>query len=177
MVYIGSILYCRIGLMHLDSLIIHDIRSTYNVGSILRTCDGFGVKKVYIGGISPYPLVPGDTRLPHISAKLTKDIHKTALGAEESVEIVLYSDIFDLINRLNKDGIVIIALEQTPSSVPLSDLMLEAPFSLILGSEVEGIDPVILKLCSQSVEVPMLGKKESFNVSVATGIALYALCT
>jgi len=177
MVYIGLILYCRIGLMHLDSLIIHDIRSTYNVGSILRTCDGFGVKKVYIGGISPYPLVPGDTRLPHISAKLTKDIHKTALGAEESVEIVLYSDIFDLINRLNNDGIVIVALEQTPTSVPLGDLMLDAPFSLILGSEVEGIDPVILKLCSQSVEVPMLGKKESFNVSVAAGIALYALCT
>jgi 23S rRNA (guanosine2251-2'-O)-methyltransferase len=163
--------------MHIDSLIIHDIRSTHNVGSILRTCDGFGVRRVYIGGISPYPRVPDDVRLPHIITKLTKDIHKTALGAEETIEIILYSDIFDLIEKLTAASIQVIALEQTPSSLPISKLVLTSPASILLGREVDGIEPPILTHCALAVEIPMQGKKESFNVSVATGIALYALCT
>lgn len=163
--------------MKVDSVIIHDIRSTHNVGSILRTCDGFGVRRVYIGGISPYPSVPGDTRLPHISAKLTKDIKKTALGAEETIEIIPYSDIYDLINQLKDRSISVVALEQTPNSIHLGDFELSSPISLLLGREVEGIDAEIIKLCSHAVEIPMVGQKESFNVSVATGIALYALCT
>jgi 23S rRNA (guanosine2251-2'-O)-methyltransferase len=159
------------------SVIIHDIRSTHNVGSILRTCDGFGISTVYIGGISPYPLVEGDTRLPHISQKLTKDIAKTALGAEASADIVLYDDLVSLLAGLKNSGVSLLALEQSRGSEnihtfdkPTGDI------ALLLGREVEGIDDQFLKLCDHSLEIPMRGKKESFNVSVAAGIALYALC-
>jgi 23S rRNA (guanosine2251-2'-O)-methyltransferase len=158
------------------SIILHDIRSTHNVGSILRTCDGFGVQTVYIGGYTPYPLQPNDSRLPHISSKLTKDIAKTALGAEESVYIVVYENILDLIDTLRQSGADILALEQSAGSVFLPDY--KAPgkdLALILGREVEGIDPGVLSLCDQTLEIPMRGQKESFNVSVAAGMALYAL--
>lgn len=161
--------------MAIKSLIIHDVRSTHNVGSILRTCDGFGITKVYIGGITPYPLIAGDTRLPHISAKLTKDIHKTALGAEETVEIIHYSDIDELLPELKVNGLDIVALEQTPTSIQIDRLQSYKPIALLVGREVEGVDISLLKQCDYAVEIPMKGKKESFNVSVAVGIALYAM--
>ena len=161
--------------MAIESLIIHDVRSTHNVGSILRTCDGFGITKVYIGGISPYPLILGDTRLPHISSKLTKDIHKTALGAEETVEIIHYSDINDLLSMLKRGGLDIVALEQIPASIQIDQLQTNRPIALLIGREVGGVDASLLKRCDYIVEIPMKGKKESFNVSVAVGIALYAM--
>jgi 23S rRNA (guanosine2251-2'-O)-methyltransferase len=163
--------------MIIDSVIIHDIRSTHNVGSILRSCDGFGVRTVYIGGVSPYPVVPNDTRLPHISAKLTKDIHKTALGAENTITIIPYDDIFVFLDRLSSSGVAIVALEQSRRSIPPSQLTSDLPIALLLGSEVDGVDPKLLERCTQIIEIPMKGSKESFNVSVAAGIALYALCT
>ena len=161
--------------MAIESLIIHDVRSTHNVGSILRTCDGFGVTRVYIGGITPYPLISGDTRLPHISSKLTSDIHKTALGAEETVEIIHYDDINDLLATLKNSGLDIIALEQSPTSIQIDQLQADGPIALLVGREVEGVDASLLEQCDNIVEIPMKGKKESFNVSVAVGIALYAM--
>jgi tRNA G18 (ribose-2'-O)-methylase SpoU len=159
-------------------VILHDIRSTHNVGAILRTCDGFGVSKVYIGGYTPYPHIDGDTRLPHIYEKLTKDIAKTALGAENTVEIELYKDLELLISELHKKEVLVIALEQSPTSVNLSTFTKpSSDIALLLGREVEGIDEAYLSLCDYSIELPMKGKKESFNVSVAAGIALYALGT
>ena len=158
-----------------NTLIIHDVRSTHNVGSILRTCDGFGITKVYIGGITPYPTITNDTRLPHISTKLTKDIHKTALGAEETVEIIHYTDINDLLRTLRGSGLDIVALEQATTSIQIGQLQPNMPIALLVGREVEGVDPLLLKQCDYIVEIPMKGKKESFNVSVAVGIALYAM--
>lgn len=93
----------------------------------------------------PYPKVPGDTRLPHIVSKLTKDIKKTALGAEETIEIIPYSDIYDLINQLKVKGISVVALEQTPDSIQLGDFELSSPISLLMGREVEGIDAEIIQ--------------------------------
>jgi len=156
-------------------ILAHNIRSTYNVGSILRTCEGFGVTKVIFSGYSPHPKVKNDTRLPHIAEKLTKQIHKTALGAEKMVEISYSNDIFETIEQLKSHDYAIIGLEQAKNSLKLQNFRLYKPTALLIGEEVYGIKPDLLKLCDSIVEIQMYGQKESFNVAVATGIALYQL--
>jgi len=157
------------------AIIAHDIRSTHNVGSLLRTCEGFGVEHVYLTGYTPYPLAPNDTRLPHISGKLTAQIHKTALGAEELVPWTHIDDIASCITKLKMDGYTIVALEQTPDSTALPEFQSPDKVAVLLGREVEGIDPVILPLCDVTVEIPMFGHKESFNVVQAASVALYQI--
>jgi tRNA G18 (ribose-2'-O)-methylase SpoU len=130
---------------------------------------------VYIGGISPYPRVDGDTRLPHIVDKLTSAIAKTALGAEKTVRIVAYSDVFALLDQLRTSGASIVALEQHERSVALESFVPPEDCVLIVGREVEGIETVILDAADSIVEIPIVGSKESLNVSVATAIALYSL--
>ena len=156
-------------------VVLHNIRSAHNVGAILRSCDGFGVSKTYFTGYTPYPTQPNDTRLPHIRQKLTEQIHKTALGAENTVPGQHSQDIIELIKQLKAGGYQIVALEQTKNSVSLPDFKPQANLALILGEETKGITTDLLSLCDQAVEIPMVGRKESFNVSVATGIALYQL--
>lgn len=158
------------------NVIAHNIRSTHNIGSILRTADGFGIDKVYCTGYSPYPTQSNDSRLPHLSSKITKQISKTALGAEHSVPCVFAADILKLIDSLRRDNYQIIALEQTANSIMLPSFRpASEKMALILGEEVAGVSDELLKKCDIAVEIPMSGKKESFNVSVATGIALYAI--
>lgn len=154
-------------------VIAHNIRSTHNVGAIFRTAEGFGVKKIFLSGYTPYPIQPGDSRLPHIAEKLTSQIHKTALGAETIVpfEYVERPDILSL----KETGYRIVGLEQAPSAVILPDYQPPQRIALILGEEVKGISGDLLQECDDIIEIPMHGKKESYNVSVATGIALYAL--
>ena len=154
-------------------VIAHNIRSTHNVGSIFRTAEGFGVKKIILSGYTPYPPVKNDTRLPHITDKITGQIHKTALGAEELVPFE-YHDTLDL-GTLQLAGYRIVALEQTPNSINLRDYQPSDKLALLLGEEVHGVTPELLAQVDDIVEIPMHGAKESFNVSVATGIALYAL--
>lgn len=154
-------------------VIAHNIRSTHNVGSIFRTCEGFGVKKLLLTGYTPYPALPKDGRLPHIAQKLTAQIHKTALGAENLVPYA-YQEEPDL-PALRRDGFHIVALEQAAGSITLNSYSPPQKIALLIGEEVHGITTELLKLCDDIVEIPMLGKKESFNVSVATGIALYGL--
>jgi tRNA G18 (ribose-2'-O)-methylase SpoU len=156
-------------------LIAHNIRSTHNVGSIFRTAEGFGVKKIILSGYTPYPTLQSDPRLPHISEKLTAQIHKTALGAEESVPFE-YMDLPNL-EELRQLGYRIVGLEQDERSIDLSQYTPPEKIVLILGEEVHGIEPALLDHCEDILEIPMKGKKESFNVSVATGITLYALTT
>lgn len=154
------------------TLILHNIRSTHNVGSIFRTAEGFGVKEIICSGYTPYPMVKDDSRLPHIAEKLTKQIKKTALDAEALVPF----QHFDTIESwLDKNSLPIIALEQSDRSIPISEFTAPTEFALLLGEEVEGIEPRLLEYCQSIIEIPMLGQKESFNVSVATGIALYAI--
>jgi 23S rRNA (guanosine2251-2'-O)-methyltransferase len=153
------------------TLIAHNIRSTHNIGSIFRTAEGFGVKKIIISGYSPYPTYPGDMRLPHEAAKLTRQIHKTALGAE----MVPFEYHADLETWLDSSSLPLLALEQSPDSVNLGHYDPPKEFALLLGEEVSGIEPQYLQRCDYILEIPMRGHKESFNVSVATGIALYAL--
>ncbi len=156
-------------------VIAHNIRSTHNIGSILRTCDGFGVEKVFICGYSPYPKIANDQRLPHIAEKLDKQIHKSALGAEKLVNIRYAEDPYTLIDQLKSDGYTILALEQHKNSVNLSQYSSPNKVAVLLGEEVAGIDKQLLNKCDDIVEIAMFGQKESFNVSVAAGIILYEL--
>src|ERR1700752_2164597 len=94
-------------------LIVHNVRSCHNVGSLLRTADGLGLAKVYLTGYTPYPKMPGDTRLPHLDAKITKQINKTALGAEETVVWKQVTDISQAVDQLKLAGFTVAALEQT----------------------------------------------------------------
>ena len=156
-------------------VIAHNIRSTHNVGAIFRTAEGFGVKSIILSGYTPYPTIPEDTRLPHIANKLTAQIHKTALGAEAIVPFTHQE--LPSFDTLREQGYTITALEQAPRAVMLPDYHPPQKVVLLLGEEVHGITPEMLTECQDIIEIPMVGKKESFNVSVATGIALYALTT
>lgn len=154
-------------------VVAHNIRSTHNIGSLMRTCDGFGVDTIYFTGYTPYPRKDLDSRLPHIVSKLHKQIQKTALGAEDSLRWRYVEDPMNVINHLKKEGYVVIALEQAPASIALSDFVVPSKIALIIGEEVRGVNQNLLKLCTLAIEIPMFGKKESFNVSVAAAIALY----
>ena len=154
-------------------VIAHNIRSTHNVGAIFRTCEGFGVSKLILSGYTSYPKLAQDSRLPHIADKLTRQIHKTALGAETMVPFEYYE--IPPLDDLRVQGYRIVGLEQDNRSVSLSDYQPKGKIVLLLGEEVDGIDGSLREKCDDLVEIPMKGQKESFNVSVATGIALYAL--
>lgn len=151
----------------------HNIRSTHNIGAIFRTCEGFGVSKIILSGYSPYPKITNDKRLPHIADKLSSQIHKTALGAENMVSFE-YQETPNF-EEIKKQGFKIVGLEQNERSIALNKYEKSENIALILGEEVHGIPADLLKQCDDIIEIPMFGEKESFNVSVATGIALYAL--
>ncbi len=156
-------------------VIAHNLRSTHNVGSLLRTAEGLGVKHVYLTGYTPYPASTSDDRLPHIARKIDKAIHKTALGAENQIPWTHIDTIEPVLKQLTADGCTIAALEQTPSSIALPDVHIDTPIALIVGREVEGIEQSVLKLCDMHIEIPMRGQKESFNVVQAAAMALYHL--
>lgn len=156
-------------------VIAHNIRSTHNVGAFFRTADGFGVAKILFSGYTPYPTLEDDTRLPHFADKITRQIHKTALGAETMVPFERYEE--PPIAELKSQGFTIVGLEQDKRSVMLPDYTVPQKVALFLGNEIDGIYPEFRDQCDALIEIPMKGGKESFNVSVATGIALYHLAT
>lgn len=157
-------------------VIAHDIRSCHNVGSLLRTADGLGVAKVYFTGYTPYPpLLTDDPRLPHLAAKIGRQIHKTALGAEASVDWQQAGDVTTILTKLKADGYHLVALEQAAGSIALPDYQPAAKIALLLGREVEGIASDLLAQVDDIVEIPMAGAKESFNVVQAAAMALYQL--
>lgn len=154
-------------------LLVHNIRSAHNVGSLFRTAEGCGVKRIILSGYSPYPALPNDVRLPHIASKLTQQIHKTALGAEVLVPFDYQAE--PPLEKLKQQGYRIVALEQATNSVRLSDYQATEKIALLIGEEVHGVTPELLAQCDDVIEIPMRGQKESFNVSVTTGMALYEL--
>lgn len=156
-------------------LIVHNVRSTHNVGSILRSADGFGVDYVYFSGYTPFPQTTNDPRIPHLAQKINNQIHKTALGAEESVCWEHTSHTKELFIKLKTKGFLIVALEQTKIAKPINAFQSHQPIALVVGNEVDGIDDQTLQLCDEHLEIPMSGKKESFNVAVAAAIALYCM--
>ena len=161
-------------------LVLDNIRSCYNVGAILRTAEGFGVEKVILSGYTPR--VHDANLLPHLREKLDKEIHKTALGAEDMLDVYSSDDIMADLKDLKKQGWQVVGLENNIEKVPifaLNDSKLKEKLSdkviLILGEEVKGIDYSLYDIIDLFLEIPMKGKKESFNVSVAAGIAMYAI--
>lgn len=151
------------------------MRSLHNVGSLLRTAEGLGIDKVYLTGYTPHPSYNGDPRLPHIGQRQTNQIHKTALGAEELVSWGYIYDVKKVIEDLKIQGLLIVGLEQSSKSVKLNEFKNTEDIALVLGREVEGLDPALLELCDKVIEIPMLGKKESFNVVEAAAMTLYHL--
>ena len=148
----------------------------------MRTAEGFGVKKVFLSGYTPR--VHDESLLPHLRQKMNKEIHKTALGAEDLLDIYAFGDIKTELTKLKKQGWQIVGLENNIENVTifaLNDKQLGEKLSdrivLILGEEVHGINYSLHDIIDLFVEIPMRGKKESFNVSVAAGIAMYGLDT
>ena len=148
------------------SLILNDIRSLHNVGSIFRTADGAGVAKIYLCGYTPGPV--------DRFGRAVKEIAKVALGAEKSVPYEV-REIAELIAELKSKGTQVVAVEQAPRAVPYTDFVPAGDVALVLGSEVPGLPGEVLKLCDAVIDIPMRGTKESLNVSVAAGIAMYKL--
>lgn len=157
------------------ALIVHDVRSTHNVGSLFRTADGLGVVKIILSGYTPYPALANDKRLPHIAKRVDKQIAKTALGATKTISWQYSPSLEPAIEQLKADGYMIVALEQTPSSLELSEFRPPDKVVLLVGNEVAGLSREHTALSHQLVMIPMLGRKESFNVTVAAAIALYHL--
>ncbi len=154
-------------------VIAHNIRSAHNIGALLRTCEGLGIHMVYLTGYSPYPLQGNDARLPHLSLKATEQIRKTALGAEKMQKNVHQDNVLEVIKSLRTQNYRLIGLEQSPGSIPLHEFQPPKKIALLLGEEVKGIDKVLIKKCDTLVEIPMLGKKESYNVVQAAAMTLY----
>lgn len=152
-------------------LVLHDIRSAHNVGSMFRTADGAGVRQIILSGYSPCPPKVGALYLTDAD----KAFRKTALGAESTVPWKKVSSLPRLMTRLKKEGYELLALEQAPGSVDYREYRPVGKVALIVGNEVEGVAASILKRCDAILEIPMRGKKNSLNVSVATGIALYEI--
>ena len=162
------------------TVVLDNIRSTYNVGAILRTAEGFGASRVILSGYTPR--VHDAALLPHLRAKLDKEIHKTALGAEDMLDIAASDDIIATLTDLKAAGWQIVGLENNISDERLVQLpqiqkdgRLGQKVVLILGEEVHGIKSELYDLIDLFLEIPMRGQKESFNVSVAAGIAMYAI--
>jgi tRNA G18 (ribose-2'-O)-methylase SpoU len=149
------------------AVLLHDIRSTHNVGSMFRTADAAGVCKIYISGYTPLPV--DKFKRPR------KDIAKVALGAEKTVPWEYVADPKALAKKLKKSKWQIVGLEQAPYSVDYKKVKAKSPLLFIVGNEVEGIEKGMLDLCDVIAEIPMLGEKESLNVSVAFGIALFRM--
>jgi tRNA G18 (ribose-2'-O)-methylase SpoU len=141
-------------------VILDNVRSLHNVGSVFRTCDAFLVEAVYLCGITATP--------PHA------EIHKSALGAENAVDWQYFHDTSDAVNDLKQRGWKIVAVEQAENSIPLDRLQLDKErYAFILGNEVKGVAQNIMNLCDSCIEIPQLGTKHSLNVSVVSGILIW----
>ncbi len=145
------------------TIILDNVRSLNNIGSVFRTGDGFRIEKVILCGISTTP--------PH------RDIHKTALGAEESVTWEYFSDTLEAIRQLKKEGFHIASVEQAENSIPLNHFIppKNQALALIFGHEVKGVQQKIINESDSCIEIPQFGTKHSFNISVSVGIVLWEI--
>ncbi len=142
-------------------IVLDNIRSLNNIGSIFRTSDAFIVKKILLCGITACPPSP--------------EIHKTALGAEDSVEWEYFSTTTDAIDRLHAEGYTVCCLEQVKGSIALQEFVVDKAkrYAIIAGNEVNGVDPDAVNMSDYCIEIPQEGTKHSLNVSVSTGLAIW----
>lgn len=144
-------------------LVLDNIRSMHNVGSVFRSADAFLVEGICLCGYTPQP--------PH------RDIHKTALGATETIDWIHLPTTLEAVQQLKEKGYKVFALEQADGSILLDKFVAQNffPLAIVLGNEVEGVDAEVLKLCDGCIEIPQFGMKHSLNVSVAAGIVLWEM--
>lgn len=148
-------------------VLLHDIRSVHNVGSIFRTSDALGIKKIYLTGHTPTPLDRfGNKR---------SDVAKVALGAESTIPWEYEPLPLPIIEKLKEEKVSIISVEQHPNAIDYKKVELSGPALFIFGNEVEGVSEDLLTASDVIAEIPMNGKKESLNVSVAFGVALFRM--
>ncbi|MCB9808845.1 TrmH family RNA methyltransferase [Candidatus Nomurabacteria bacterium] len=146
-------------------LVLNNLRSVYNTGSLFRTADAAGVVHIHLVGTTPAPT--------DRFGRIRKDFHKTALGAEAIVPWTYHRDFASCVDELQKKNISIIAIEQDEKSIPYTRIPLEVPLALVVGNEPEGFSPEDLALCDTVAEIPQYGEKESLNVAIAAGIVLF----
>ncbi|MDO8514430.1 MAG: RNA methyltransferase [bacterium] len=149
------------------TVLLHNIRSAHNVGSIFRTADAAGISHIYLSGYTP---TPRDR-----FGRSQKEIAKTALGAEKDVPWEHHTAPMRLLSKLKKDGWKIVCVEQDARARDYRSLKIKKPTLFVFGNEVRGVPKNILKTCDSIVEIPMHGRKESLNVSVAAGIILFSV--
>jgi tRNA G18 (ribose-2'-O)-methylase SpoU len=144
-------------------LVLDDIRSLHNIGSVFRTADAFLIEKIYLCGITAIP--------PN------KEIHKTALGATETVQWEYSPNVLDVINKLKLENVTTLAIEQVESAIFLQDFKVEKnnKYALVFGNEVHGVSQDAVALCDGCIEIPQLGTKHSLNISVSAGIVVWDL--
>lgn len=146
-------------------IVLDNVRSAYNVGAIFRTADGAGVKKIFLAGYTPTPI--------DRFGRVQPDIQKTSLGASEMVEWERAADVLTVVEQLKDAGVTVVALEQTPQSISLAQLTRVEKIAYVFGNEITGVSSATCEACDYIVALPMLGAKESLNVSVAAGIVMY----
>lgn len=144
-------------------VVLDNVRSRHNIGAVFRTSDAFRLSRVHLCGICG---TPPDA-----------EIHKTALGAEDSMRWLYHKDTLDCIGQLKSEGFKVYAVEQAHGSIPLSDFKVpvDVPFAVVLGHEVYGVQQQVVDICDGCIEIPQYGTKHSLNVSVTAGIVLYEL--
>jgi tRNA G18 (ribose-2'-O)-methylase SpoU len=142
-------------------VVLDNVRSMHNVGSIFRTCDGFAVEQVCLCGITGQP--------PH------REIEKTALGATQSINWTYYTNTLQAVEQLRKDGYLIVAVEQAENSIMLNEFEADKDkkYALIFGNEVNGVSEDVMKVIDSCIEIPQFGTKHSFNIVVSAGIVLW----
>jgi tRNA G18 (ribose-2'-O)-methylase SpoU len=158
-------------------ILLPDIRSAYNVGSVFRSADCFGIEKIYLSGTTPTPL----DRFGRSNSGAQKEIAKTALGAEKDVAWEYVSDLTSFFKKIKKENFTLVCIEQNKNSIDPKDFLKIKKQNnienilIVFGNEVEGVSKAILKKADYIVEIPMQGKKESLNVSVCAGLIMYIL--
>ena len=145
-------------------IVLDNVRSQHNIGSVFRSADAFAVEKILLCGISATPP--------------SAEIHKAALGAEESVDWEYCQDSATIISRLKKDGYTILSVEQTENSTPLNDFSPEKgeKYAIVFGHEIRGVSQQVVDMSDAVIEIPQFGTKHSLNVSVAVGVVLWEIC-
>jgi len=142
------------------AVVLDNVRSMNNVGSVMRTCDAFLCDSLYLCGITATP--------PH------RDITKTAIGAENSVNWIYSQSTMDAVRALKEQGFLVYAVEQTSDSVLLQNMQFnQTPVAFVFGNEIDGVDEAVIKACDGVIEIPQLGTKHSFNISVSCGMLLW----
>ncbi len=160
------------------TVILADVRSLYNVGAVMRACDGAGIRRVIACGITPYPLGGrDDPRRGPVAARADRELRKTALAAVNTVHVESVVDVHQAIARVKAEGVAVVAVERSPQAQLLWEAAaLDAPcLALVLGHEVHGLPAAVLAEADAVIAIPMLGAGTSLNVAVAAGIVVYEI--